>query len=75
MSAEIFFTNEKYTLMLPVDDNIDTEGYIFMGHIFYENTMVMNFLRGLVCRKPRVSAFSRLSARRRTGLLCAKAAK
>lgn len=28
------FTNEKYTLMLPVDDNIDTEGYIFMGHIF-----------------------------------------
>ena len=42
------FTNEKYTLMLPVDDNIDTEGYIFMGHIFYENTMVMNFLRGLV---------------------------
>ena len=34
--------------MLPVDDNIDTEGYIFMGHIFYENTMVMNFLRGLV---------------------------
>lgn len=69
------FTNEKYTLMLPVDDNIDTEGYIFMGHIFYENTMVMNFLRGLVMSQTSRKRFSRLSARRRTGLLCAKAAK
>ncbi len=42
------FTNEKYTLMLPMDENTETEGYIFMGHIFYENTMVMNFLRGFV---------------------------
>ena len=29
------FTNEKYTLMLPVDDNIDTEGLYFHGAIFF----------------------------------------
>lgn len=61
--------------MLPVDDNIDTEGYIFMGHIFYENTMVMNFLRGLVMSQTSRKRFSRLSVRRKTGLLCAKAAR
>lgn len=41
-------SGETYKLLLPVDDNVDTKGYIFMGHIFYNNSMVMNFIRGML---------------------------
>ncbi len=42
---------ETYRLVLPIDDDMDTKGYIFMGHIFYGNTMVMNFIRGMLMNK------------------------
>lgn len=44
-------TGETYRLILPIDDDMDTRGYIFMGHIFYDNTMVMNFIRGMLMNK------------------------
>ena len=41
-----FLTGQMYNLLLPVDENTNTDGFIFMGHIFYNETMVMNFVRG-----------------------------
>ena len=50
-SCRNIFTGEDYMLMLPIDGEADTNGYIFMGHVFYNNTMVMNFVRGLLMTK------------------------
>lgn len=50
-SCRNIFTGEDYMLMLPIDGEADTKGYIFMGHVFYNNTMVMNFVRGLLMNK------------------------
>lgn len=41
------FTGEDYLLMLPFEDDVKTENMVFMGHIFYNKTMVMNCLRGM----------------------------
>lgn len=40
-------SGEEYILSLPVEDDLDTEHFVFLGHIFYNNTMVMNFLQGM----------------------------
>ena len=50
------FTGEDYMLMLPFDDDVKTENVVFMGHIFYNQTMVMNCLRGMQIPK---SSFKR----------------
>lgn len=42
------FTGQDYMLMLPIGDDVDTKNMYFMGHIFYNNSMVMNCLRGTV---------------------------
>lgn len=47
-----FFTGETYSLLLPIDDNIDKDSYLFLGHIFYNKSMVMNFVRGMLVPKP-----------------------
>lgn len=44
-------TGEHYILMLPIDETAETKGFVFMGHIFYNNTMVMNFVRGMLMTK------------------------
>ena len=41
------FTGEDYLLMLPFEDDVKTDNMVFMGHIFYNKTMVMNCLRGM----------------------------
>lgn len=41
-----FFTGKIYNFMLPIDENANTDGFVFLGHIFYNETMVMNFVRG-----------------------------
>ena len=50
------FTGEDYMLMLPFEDDVQTENMVFMGHIFYNKTMVMNCLRGMQIPK---SSFKR----------------
>ena len=50
------FTGEDYMLMLPFEGDVDTENMVFMGHIFYNKTMVMNCLRGMQIPK---SSFKR----------------
>ena len=50
-SCRNVLTNERYLLQLPIEGDVPTEGYIFMGHIFYNNTMVMNFVRGMLMTK------------------------
>lgn len=50
-SCRNILTDERYMLQLPIDDDLDTTGYIFMGHIFYDNSMVMNFVRGMLMNK------------------------
>lgn len=50
-SCRNILTDERYLLQLPIDDELDTTGYIFMGHIFYDNSMVMNFVRGMLMNK------------------------
>lgn len=50
-SCRNVLTDERYLLQLPIDGDVDTDGYIFMGHIFYNNTMVMNFVRGMLMNK------------------------
>lgn len=51
-SCRNVLTNERYLLQLPIDDDLDTTGYLFLGHIFYDNTMIMNFVRGMLMTKP-----------------------
>lgn len=50
-SCRNVLTDERYVLQLPIDGEVNTDGYIFMGHIFYNNSMVMNFVRGMLMTK------------------------
>lgn len=40
--------NEQYILTLPIEDDVDTKDFVFLGHIFYNKSMVMNFVRGML---------------------------
>lgn len=40
-------TDQKIRLMLPIEGNIPEGHIVFMGHIFYSGTMVLNFIRGI----------------------------
>lgn len=42
-----FLTGEKYALNLPIEEEIDTRDMLFIGHCFYNNTMIMNYVRCL----------------------------
>jgi hypothetical protein len=42
-----FLTGEQYVLNLPIEETLDTKDMLFVGHCFYGNTMVMNYIRGL----------------------------
>lgn len=46
-----FLTQETYIMLLPIEDDMDTTDVLFMGHIFYNQSMVMNFVRGLLIPK------------------------
>ncbi len=46
-----FMTGETYTLLLPIEDDTKVDDFLFLGHIFYNKTMVMNFLRGMTVPK------------------------
>lgn len=50
------FTGEQYMLMLPIGGKVETKDMVFLGHIFYNQSMVMNFVRGMLMPK---SAFKR----------------
>lgn len=54
------FTGEDYMLMLPFDYDVVTENMVFMGHIFYNKTMVMNCLRGLQMPKSSYKRFMKV---------------
>ena len=45
-SCRDFFTGQPYNFLLPIDEGTNTDGFIFLGHIFYNENMVMNFVRG-----------------------------
>ncbi len=40
------FTNEDYILGLPFEEKPETKNVLFIGHIFYNDSMIMNFVRG-----------------------------
>ncbi len=40
------FTEQDYVLGLPFDEKPNTKDVLFMGHIFYNDSMIMNFVRG-----------------------------
>lgn len=40
------FTNAGYNLVLPLDEEADLENMLFMGHIYYNESMILNFVRG-----------------------------
>ena len=42
-----FLTGEQYALNLPIDEEMDMRDMLFVGHCFYNNTMVMNYVRCL----------------------------
>ena len=42
-----FLTGEQYALNLPIEEEFDTRDMLFVGHCFYNNTMVMNYVRCL----------------------------
>lgn len=46
-----FLTGETYSLMLPLDPDTNTDEFLYLGHIFYNESMVMNFLRGMTVPK------------------------
>ncbi|MDY4919961.1 MAG: hypothetical protein SO119_02640 [Phascolarctobacterium sp.] len=54
------FTGEDYMLLLPFEDDVDTENMIFMGHIFYNKNMVMNCLRGMQMSKTSFKRFMKV---------------
>lgn len=45
-SCQDIFTNEGYSLVLPLDEAAETNGLLFMGHVYYNESMVINFIRG-----------------------------
>ena len=46
-----FLTGEQYSLNLPIEGDLDIRDKIFVGHCFYNNTMVMNYIRCLKVSK------------------------
>lgn len=40
-------TEQRIRLMLPIDGTIPQGPVVFIGHIFYNGTMVLNFIRGM----------------------------
>ena len=40
-----FLTDEEYSLNLPLSPDMDTKDMLILGHIFYNKTMVMNYVR------------------------------
>lgn len=40
-----FLTNEEYVLNLPLEAEVDQRDLLIIGHIFYNKTMVMNYIR------------------------------
>ncbi|HIU64391.1 MAG TPA: hypothetical protein IAB06_05105, partial [Candidatus Avacidaminococcus intestinavium] len=62
-----FLTGEHYALNLPLDQNLEVADKIFIGHCFYNNTMVMNYVRclkiGKLAAKRLKNAFNRCFAR------------
>lgn len=46
-----FLTGETYNLLLPIEQDIDRDSFLFLGHIFYNRSMVMNFVRGMMIPK------------------------
>ena len=40
-----FLTDEEYSLNLPLDADTDIKDMLVVGHIFYNKTMVMNYVR------------------------------
>lgn len=55
-----FFTKEEYYLTLPIEEEMDLKGYIFLGHLMCENTMLFNFLRGFKLNKTQSSQFLKI---------------
>jgi len=45
-SCSDVFTNAGYSLVLPLEEEADLENMLFMGHIYYNESMVLNFVRG-----------------------------
>ena len=50
-SCRNILTGETYVLMLPIDEDAETDGYVFLGHIFYNDTMMLNCIRGMLMSK------------------------
>lgn len=46
-SCRDFFTGDAYKLSLPIDDNYDTRGLLFSGHVMEDGNLVTNYVRGL----------------------------
>lgn len=42
-----FLSGETYSLALPMEEGSRTDKMLFMGHIFYNDSMVVNFMKGL----------------------------
>ena len=40
-----FLTDDTYVLNLPLSEDMDTKDMLIIGHIFYNKTMVMNYVR------------------------------
>lgn len=54
------FTGEQYLLMLPIGGDVETQDMVFLGHIFYNQSMVMNFIRGMLMPKSAFKRFKRI---------------
>ena len=46
-----FLTQEEYLLNLPLEDDMEWEDMLIIGHIFYNQSMVMNYVRCLKINK------------------------
>lgn len=42
-----FLTGESYSLSLPLEAGTQTDKILFMGHVFYNDSMVVSFMKGL----------------------------
>ncbi len=40
--------NQSHVMMLPIDKDADVENVVFCGHAFSDDTMIVNFLRGMI---------------------------
>lgn len=50
-------SGEQYSLILPLEPDMETKDIVFLGHIYYNDSMVVNFLRGFKIGK---AAFKRM---------------